>query len=131
MGAVQRFTLEWRAWNCSIGLEPGSFAIKCPNSPMIYPCHPLVFAIHSKPTGKMLLTSYSDHIFVASRCLQVLIHCSYSIVLHAFVVDNELDDPIPYFRTNMVAGSSYKLKDGIDVPLVLFVSSALSRSSNG
>lgn len=67
---------------------------------------------------------------MASSCLQVLIHCSYSIVLHALVVDNELDDPIPYFRTNMVAGSSYKLKDGIDVPLVLFVSSAQPPSSN-
>lgn len=63
---------------------------------------------------------------MASSRLQVLIDCSYSIVLHAFVVDNELDHAIPYFRTNMVAGSSYKLKDGIDVPLVLFVSSALS-----
>lgn len=131
VGAVQRFTLEWIVWNCSIGLEPGSFAIKCPNSPMIYPYRPLVFAIHSKPTGKMSLTSYSDHIFMASSCLQMLIHCSYSIVLHAFVVDNELDDPVPHFRTNMVAGSSYKLKDGIDVPLVLLVSLALPPSSNG
>ena len=37
VGAVHKLTLECNDWNCSIGLQPASFAIRCPNSPRMYP----------------------------------------------------------------------------------------------
>lgn len=46
-------------------------------------------------------------------------HCRSRIRLQIFIVGDQLHDPIPHLRPDMVARSSDELQDSVDIPLVL------------
>jgi hypothetical protein len=60
-----------------------------------------------------------DEVLVHRRGTEMLVHCSGSISLQILVVGDELNDPVPYFRSNMISRRLDELEDGVDVPFIL------------
>ena len=60
-----------------------------------------------------------DHVLVADGHTKMGKHRFCCVRLQIFVICYQLDDSIPHFGSNVIAGSRYELKYSIDIPLVL------------
>lgn len=60
-----------------------------------------------------------DHVLVTDRHLEVRVDRFRRVCLEILVVGDQLDDPIPNFWADVIAGSRDELQYCVDIPFVL------------
>ncbi len=64
-------------------------------------------------------TSDFDHNLMTCCASKMLEHCGCSVWLEVLVVGDQLDHPVPDFRSNVVSSRRNELQYCVNVPLVL------------